>query len=371
VAIAEDDPALILFTSGTTGRPKGAVHSHRNVIALVGLGFFHAMRLRAAHPPPAMAPCTFVTSPLFHVSGLHNAAIACLVGGVRSVWLTGRFDPAVALRVIEKERVTGWGYTTTLLHRTVHHPDAARRDLSAVWQLGGGGSPITPELQARAREIFGRAAGALSVGYGLTECTSLATINPSEELFRFPESVGRPMPTVEIEVRDGHGRRVPDGQDGEVHLRSPLVMREYWRDPAATAEVILSGRWLKTGDMGRMVDGRLYLASRKRDLILRGGENVDPTEIEHRLELHPAVAEAAVIGVDHPELGQEVKAIVVSAEGRSIELAELSAWVAAALAYFKVPAHWEVRNEPLPRNAVGKVLKQVLRERRESTFIDE
>jgi acyl-CoA synthetase (AMP-forming)/AMP-acid ligase II len=148
-------------------------------------------------------------------------------------------------------------------------------------------------------------------------------------------------------------------------------MLEYWRNPTATAGVILSGRWLRTGDVGKMIDGRLYLASRRHDLILRGGENVYPAEIEQRLEQHAWVAEAAVIGVPHAELGQEVKAIVVPKMGSDVDVKTLAAWAAEGLAYFKVPSLWEVRAEPLPRNATGKVLKHVLRDRGPSTFIDE
>jgi acyl-CoA synthetase (AMP-forming)/AMP-acid ligase II len=371
VAIEEDDPAIVLYTSGTTGRPKGAVHSHRNVIALVGLGFFNGARARALLPPSPYAPCIFVTSPLFHVSGLHNAAVACLAAGVKTVWLAGRFDAPLAFALMEKERVTSWGYTATLLHRAVHHPQAERYDLSSVWQLGGGGSPIPLALQARAREVFKSAAKTLGVGYGLTESTSLAAINTGEELLRFPDSVGRPMPTVEVEIRGSCGERVPDGREGDICVRSPLVMLGYWRDPAATSEVILPGRWLRTGDIGKMVDGRLYLSSRRQDLILRGGENVYPAEIEQRLELHADVAEAAVIGIEHGELGQEVMAVVVPRPGASIDVKALTSWAAAGLAYFKVPSQWQVRTEPLPRNAIGKVLKHVLRDGRPSTFVGE
>jgi long-chain acyl-CoA synthetase len=368
-AVEEDDPSVILYTSGTTGRPKGAVHSHRNVIALVMLGFFNGARMRAVSAATGAAPCVFVTSPLFHVSGLHNAAIACLAAGVKSVWMTGRFDANAALAIMEREKVTGWGYTATLLHRITHHPEAETRDLSSLWQLGGGGSPIAPRLQARARDIFKRAT--LGVGYGLTECTSLATINPGAELQQFPESVGRAMPTVEIQIRDEAGTSVADGEEGEVYVRGPLVMLEYWRNREATADVLGEGRWLRTGDMGKLSAGRLFLSSRKRDLILRGGENVYPVEIELRLEAHPDVAEAAVIGVDDDELGQEVKAIVVPRPGKTMDAPALAAFVAEALAYFKVPAHWESRATPLPRNATGKVLKHVLRDQGPSTFIDE
>jgi acyl-CoA synthetase (AMP-forming)/AMP-acid ligase II len=363
VDIAEDDPAVILYTSGTTGRPKGVVHSHRNVLALVDANTFNGARNHLLHPPPpgAAPACVLVTSPLFHVSGLHSAAVSCLANGTRSVWLMGRFDAATALRLIERERVTAWGYTATLLHRVVHHPDVRSFDLSSVRQLGGGGSPIAPQLQARARDVFAGARRTFGVGYGLTECTALATLAAGDELIAHPTSVGRPIPIVDVEIRDEGGRPAPDGVDGEVFVRSAMVMLEYWRNPEATREAIHAGRWLRTGDIGHLRDGRLYLSTRKRDLILRGGENVYPAEIEQRLEQHPSVAEAAVVGVDHAELGQEVKAIVVPAAGARVDTEELARWVGEALAYFKVPAHWEVRPQPLPRNATGKVLKEVLR----------
>jgi acyl-CoA synthetase (AMP-forming)/AMP-acid ligase II len=361
VAIGEDDPAVILYTSGTTGRPKGAVHSHRNLIALVGLNAFHGARLAQllASSGPAAPPCVLVTSPLFHVSGLHSAAVTALANGVRTVWLDGRFDPARAIDAMNREGVTAWAYTQALLHRLVHH-DGIEGALPGLAQLGGGGSPIAPALQERVRAALPGVAPRFGVGYGLTECTALATLNAGDELRAHPRSVGRPMPTVQLEIRDGDGRAVPDGVIGEVHVRSPLVMLEYWRNPEATAAAIRPGRWLATGDIGWLDGGRLFLASRRRDLILRGGENVYPAEIEQRLELHPDVAEAAVIGVDHPELGQEVKAVVVPRAGARLDPAALAAWVAAGLAYFKVPVHWELRAAPLPRNATGKVLKHVL-----------
>jgi acyl-CoA synthetase (AMP-forming)/AMP-acid ligase II len=365
VAIGEDDAAVILYTSGTTGRPKGVVCTHRGVLGLLDANAFvgarNALLTAAAGGAAAPTPCVLVTSPLFHVSGLHTAAVSCMANGVRSVWLMGRFDAAVALGLIEKERVTAWAYTATLLHRMVHHPALGRFDVSSLRQLGGGGSPIAPELQARARAAFPAVARTFGLGYGLTECGALATLHTGDELAAHPTSVGRPVPTVELEIRGGDGARVPDGVDGEVHIKSPMVMREYWRNPEATAAALAPGRWLRSGDIGRLEDGRLYLASRKRDLIFRGGENVYPVEIEQRLEQHPGVAEAAVIGVDHAELGQEVKAIVVAAGGAALDAAELARWVGDALAYFKVPAHWELRTEPLPRNATGKVLKEVLR----------
>ncbi|MFN8037428.1 MAG: class I adenylate-forming enzyme family protein [Acidimicrobiia bacterium] len=373
VPIAEDDPALMLYTSGTTGRPKGAVHSHRNVIALLGLNFFHGLRMMMVDPPRADEPpnCQLMTSPLFHVSGLHNGAVAFLLGGVKSVWLPGRFDPAVALAVIDREQVTGWSFTETLLHRLLHHPDVAKYDLSSVRQCGGGGSPISAALQRRAREVFPRARASLAVGYGLTESSALASINVGEELERFPTSAGRPLPTIELEVRGPEGTALPDGEEGEVCVRGPVVMLEYWRRPEDTATVIGPHRWLHTGDVGCLEDGRIFLSSRQRDLILRGGENVYPVEIEHRLAEHPGVAEVAVVGVEDPEFGQAVKAVVVPRAGAVLEPDGLAAWVGSHLAYFKVPSVWEIRAEPLPRNAAGKVLKAVLVGDEPSAFVEE
>jgi acyl-CoA synthetase (AMP-forming)/AMP-acid ligase II len=209
------------------------------------------------------------------------------------------------------------------------------------------------------------------LGYGLSESVATVAMIGGEELEERPTSVGRVQPTIAVEIRDAEGRVLPEGREGEIHVRSPYTMLGYWRNDDATHKAIRPGRWLATGDVGRLEDGYLYINSRARDLILRGAENVYPIEIEHRLEAHPEVAEAAVIGVDHPELGQEVKAIVVSKRGARIDPRELARFVGEKLAPFKVPAHWEVRSEPLPRNPAGKVLKNVLAGQAPSAFVEE
>ena len=385
--LAEDDPATILYTSGTTGRPKGAVCTHRAVVALTQLQLFHGIRMfllaaaRGQLPPPeaqaAPPPCNLVATPLFHVSGLYTGAVAGLATGIKTVWTTGRFDPEKVMRLIERERVTAWGPMGTMVHRVVHHPDVGRYDLSTITAIGSGGAPIPPSLLARMREVFPRARAALGIGYGLTESGSLATLNWGDELEARPGSVGRPLPTVEVSIRDLDGQPVAAGVEGEVWIRSPLVMKEYWRRPQETAQALAPGRWLRTGDVGRLdEDGHLYLNSRRRDLILRGAENVYPVEIEHCLEAHPDVAEAAVVGVAHEELGQEVKAIVVPRTGLDEAAcaalpAALARWCGDRLAYYKVPAHWELRRAPLPRNATGKVLKPVLTDGATSPFVEE
>jgi acyl-CoA synthetase (AMP-forming)/AMP-acid ligase II len=373
--IEESDRAIILYTSGTTGRAKGVVHTHGNVTNMLMVSFFHGARLMMANPKhaelPQLANSILVTSPLFHVSGLHCAAVTALAGGAKTVWPMGRFDPETTLGLIEQEKITGWGYTATVLHRLLSHPKVDQYDLSSFRSVGGGGSPIPAPLLEMARSLFPQCSHTIGVGYGLTEGTAFATLNAGEELADDPSSVGRPVPIVDVEIRDEQGRAVTEGEEGEIHLRGPLVMLEYWRDPEATKTAIRPGRWLNTGDVGRLENGKLYIASRKRDLILRGGENVYPFEIEQRLEAHPAVAEAAVIGVDHEELGQEVKAVVVFEQDQEIGSEDLQRWVADVLAYYKVPSQWETRPRPLPRNATGKVLKNALRDAQDSMFIEE
>lgn len=389
--IAEDDPATILYTSGTTGRPKGAVGTHRAIVALARLQVFHGLRvfLSAAsravgeQPPGASSgaiaappPCNLVATPLFHVSGLYTGVVTGLATGIKTVWTTGRFDPRKVMQLIEREKVTAWGPMGTMIHRVVHHPDVGRYDLSTLTSIGSGGAPIAPELLARIREVFPRARASLGLGYGLTESGALATLHWGEALEARPGSVGRALPTVELSIRDVDGKPVTDGVEGEIWIRGPLVMKEYWRRPEETAEAIAPGRWLRTGDIGRLEDGELSVSTRRRDLILRGAENVYPVEIEQCLEAHPDVAEAAVVGVPHEELGQEVKAIVVlhgiapetEAPERSAGLAR---WCAERLAYFKVPAHWELRREALPRTATGKVLKHLLTGDGSSPFAEE
>jgi long-chain acyl-CoA synthetase len=378
VEIAEDDPAVILYTSGTTGRAKGAVNTHRGICGFVSVGQLHGVKnmlLAAAQgvqaPPVQYPTCALLTVPLFHLSGLYSGAVSMLAAGGKTVWRSGRFDPADVLRLIEAERVTVWSALGNMAHRVVSHPDVERYDLSSVQNVGSGGGPTSREIQERLRKVFPRGGANMGIGYGLSESVTAVAMISGEELLRFPDSVGRPAPTHEIEIRDASGGALPEGAQGEIHIRSPYLMLGYWRKPEATAEVLLPGRWLRTGDIGHFEEGRLFINSRARDMILRGGENIYPVEIEHRLEAHPQVAEAAVFGVDHPELFQEVKAVVVPMPGAAPEPAALAAWVGEALAAHKVPAHWEIRREPLPRNAAGKVMKQVLRGDARNAFVEE
>ncbi len=376
--IAEDDPAVILFTSGTTGRPKGAVSSHRSICGFVhtafASGYLRMMLDEAAGAPKMDQPaqqCSLMTVPLFHLSGLYAGAVMMLAIGGKTVWRIGRFDPLDVLRLIEAEKVTNWAALGSMAPRVLSHPDLGKYDLSSIRNFGSGGAPTSPALQEKMRGAAPNGASAIGLGYGLSETVTAVAMIGGRDLQQHPTSVGRPTLTHQIEIRDADGSVLPDGEQGEIHVRSAYNMLEYWRDPVATPKTLRPRRWLATGDIGYMRDGRLYINSRARDMILRAAENIYPVEIEHRLDEHPAVQESAVVGVDHAELGQEVKAIVVPVPGCDIDTAELAVWVGAKLAAFKVPAHWEVRHEPLPRNATGKVLKNVLTGEAENRFVEE
>jgi acyl-CoA synthetase (AMP-forming)/AMP-acid ligase II len=343
--IGEDDPAVILYTSGTTGRAKGATHSHRNVVCLVqAQQHLINQRLPAGVKLP---PARILNStPLFHVAGLHNGVIAGMGVGSATIWQPGRFDAEQTLRLLESERCTSWSTMPTTLWRALHHPLALQIDTSALQHIGGGGAAWSPALQRRIREVFGPQV-TWGIGYGQTECTALATSASYAELQDNPTSVGKPVATVEVRI----------DESGEILVRGPMVMLGYWRNDDATRAVIDGERWLRTGDLGEIRDGSLYLTTRRTDLILRGAENVYPAEIENCLEEHPAVDEVAVVGVPDDEFGQQVAAVVVPAHGVRVDEAELAAFVKERLAYYKVPSRWIVNHAPLPRTATGKVIR--------------
>lgn len=360
--IDEDDLAAIMFTSGTTGRPKGAMISHRNLLAFLQMNFCQGAIAASLRPPAAnlAPPVSILSSPLFHVSGFQAGALMGPATGMKAVWTTGRFDPEKILRLTLEEGVTRWGGMTTQLWRLIEHPGFEPERYRGVRAIGGGGSTFSPELLRVLREKLPEASADLSVGYGLTECSGLCSLATGDHLLADPDSVGRPIPGNEVAIFDDEGRRLPDCVEGNICVRGPNVMLGYWRNPEATAEAFFEDGWLRTGDIGRLQGEQLFLAARKRDLIIRGGENVYPVEIENRIGAHPDVEEVAVVGVDHRTLGQEVKAIVVPRAGASPDPEQIRAFVAETLAYFKVPTYVEIRGEALPRNATGKVLKGVL-----------
>ena len=363
--IDEDDPVAIFYTSGTTGRPKGAIATHRSWIAAAqSLQFLAARTAAAAAAAPAPAvergpDVVLATLPLFHVSGCQSTLVASVVSGTRTVMLGGRFDPADVLALIEREQVTRWSAVPTMVSRVCRHPERDRFDLTSMRSISYGGSPAPPGLPALVRETFPNVTS-LGNAYGLTESGTIIAVNTGPDFERRPGSAGRPFPIIEVRIGDG----VPAGVVDEIHLRGPMVMPGYWEDPEATTAILSDDGWLHTGDLGFVDDeGFLYVTDRAKDVIIRGGENVYPAEIEQRLTEHPAVVEAAVIGIPDPDLGEAVKAFVRMADDADhVTDEELQRFVAERLARFKVPAVIERVDAPLPRNATGKLLKPLLRE---------
>jgi len=374
-AIDEADPAVIFYTSGTTGRPKGAISSHRNMIANLQNTIFNtvAMTMMADDPGPDRGPAprttALLTSPLFHVSGCHSSLVVGTLGGLKIVIPEGKFEPAKALQLIQDEQVTIWATVPTMVWRVCESPERSDFDTTSVTSVAFGGSPSADELQRMVLETFPNVRST-SNAYGLTESSSVATVINGADALAKPTSVGPPMPVVDIRIADAAGGEVAQGETGEVLIRGPIIMAGYWGKPEATAETVIDG-WLHTGDIGRLdEDGFLYITDRAKDMIIRGGENIYCVEIEQRLVDHPDIADAAVIGVAHPELGEEVKAVVQVAPGSPLTAEEVRTWVAETLANFKVPTYVELTDDKLPRNASGKLLKNVLRGEGEVSFAE-
>ena len=372
---AEDDDAVIFYTSGTTGRPKGAISTHRSMIANLQNTLYGAvagsMSGGASLPDTASGQnVSLFTSPLFHVSGCHSTLVVGLLAGLKLVMPEGRFLPETALQLIQDHRVTVWATVPTMVWRVCEHPDRHDYDLSSVRSVAFGGSPSADELQRMIRETFPNVSSTANA-YGLTETSSVATVISGQDAVERPTSVGPPVPTVKVKIVDENGGELGPHETGEVCITGPILMKGYWNKPEATAEAIDADGWLHTGDIGHLdEDGFLYITDRKKDMIIRGGENIYCVEIEQRLVNHPDIADAAIIGVPHPELGEEVKAVVQLEEGATLTEAEVRQWVADGLAAFKVPTYVELWHDKLPRNASGKLLKNVLRGEGEVSFAE-
>ena len=309
------------------------------------------------------------TSPLFHVSGCHSTLVVGLLAGLKLVMPEGRFTPETALELIQEHKVTVWATVPTMVWRVCEHPDRHEYDTSSVRSVAFGGSPSAEELQRMIRETFPNVSSTTNA-YGLTETSSVATAIGGQDALDKPTSVGPPVPTVSVKIADDQGNEVATGQTGEVCITGPILMAGYWNKPEATAEAIRDG-WLHTGDLGHVdEDGFVYITDRKKDMIIRGGENIYSIEIEQRLVDHPDIADAAIYGVPHPELGEEVKATVQLEEGATLTEQDVKQWVADGLAAFKVPAYVDLTFEKLPRNASGKLLKNVLRGEGDVSFAE-
>jgi long-chain acyl-CoA synthetase len=376
--IAEDDPAVIFYTSGTTGRPKGAISTHRSMVANLQNTMYNAvagsMSGGGALPDAggdgdSGQHVSLFTSPLFHVSGCHSTLVVGLLAGLKLVMPEGRFTPEIALQLIQDHKVTIWATVPTMVWRVCEFPDRHDYDTSSVRSVAFGGSPSADQLQKMARETFPNVAST-SNAYGLTETSSVATVISGQEAVDRPTSVGQPLPTVQVKIVDPAGKELPVGETGEICITGPILMAGYWKKPEATAEAIRDG-WLYTGDIGHVDDeGFLYITDRKKDMIIRGGENIYCVEIEQRLVTHDEIADAAIIGVPHPELGEEVKAVVQLEEGSQLDAAAVKQWVADGLAAFKVPTYVDITFDKLPRNASGKLLKNVLRGEGDVSFAE-
>jgi long-chain acyl-CoA synthetase len=331
------------------------VHTHRGVIANAQNTRFNAAVAARMTGQPSPPPTSLITVPFFHVSGCHAGIVAAMDRGSTAVLPVGRFDPEEVLRLIEDERVTQWNAVPTMVQRVVDHRPSRPYDVSSLAAIGYGGSPSGAELQRRARITFPALRG-LHIGYGLTETCGAVTINTGADLDRAPQAAGRALPIVELCIgAPPH----PPGESGEVQIRSSQTMAGYW--PLGSESPISTDGWLSTGDIGHLDEDVLHLTDRAKDIIIRGGENVYCAEIENRLADHQAIAEAAVIGVPHPSLGEEVGAVVLPRPGMHITGDEIREWVGSALAHFKVPSTVWFTDSPLPRNPAGKLVKAELR----------
>jgi steroid-24-oyl-CoA synthetase len=373
VPIDEDDPFILIFTSGTTGRPKAAVLSHRAVIAyLMEQSFIGARSMALAGmtaAPDGPPPVRLAPYPLFHVSGL-SMMVSSVMTGSTSVWPLGRFDAGRVIELSKAENVAFWGGGMTHVVRLLQHPDIGTIDPRQITGVGVGGSATPPDVVRQIEERFPHLDNLVSSGYGSTE-TGLLSWAPGWMLKAAPDCVGTLMPTMDVRITDDDGTPVPAGTEGNIEAHSCMSMLGYWRNDAANEETIRPGRWIRTGDFGRLDDGVLFIASRRRDLIIRGGENVYPFEIEHRLDEHPDIVEAAVYGIDDAIHGQQVKAVVVVRPGTELTAEDVQSFCAVSLASYKVPSTVEITTDPLPRTATGKVMKQVLAGEVENTFVEE
>ena len=372
--IAEDDYAVIFYTSGTTGRPKGAISTHRSMIANLQNTMYNAvansMSGNASLPDGGGQNVALFTSPLFHVSGCHSTLVVGLLAGLKLVMPEGRFLPETALQLIQKHGVTLWATVPTMVWRVCEHPDRHAYDTSSVRSVAFGGSPSAEELQRMVHETF-PSVSSTSNAYGLTETSSVATVISGADAIAKPDSVGPPVPTVSLKITGANGAEVGPGETGEVCINGPILMAGYWNKPEATAEAIDADGWLHTGDVGHLdADGFLFITDRKKDMIIRGGENIYSVEIEQRLVAHPEIADAAIYGVPHPELGEEVKATVQLEPHSRLTASDIQQWVAGGLAAFKVPAFVDLTFDKLPRNASGKLLKNVLRGEGDVSFVE-
>jgi len=361
---AHGDVAALFYTSGTTGRPKGAMVTHENFLTTIE----SVLRCRELSRDPKARHATLISVPLFHVTGCCSQMMTQIALGGLSVVMP-QFKPAPFLAAIERYGITLVTSVPTIYELVLRHPDFATTDVSTVRTLSYGGAPIAPELVARLLVAFPRAR--LGNGFGLSETSALATFLPHEYATTHADAVGFPTPVNDVRI----DRPDPESGIGELLVRGPNVVAGYWGDPVRTAETFVDG-WLHTGDMATITDGpgfqdMVRIVDRAKDMINRGGENVYSVEVENALAAHPDVVEVAVVGVADPVMGEKVGAVVLPRPGVSAAelVPELIAFARTQLADYKVPQFIRVLEAPLPRNAGGKVLKSPLRQHTEWTAV--
>ena len=360
VDLVPEDDATIFYTSGTTGNPKGALGTHRNLLTNIVSSGYNGARtyLRRGEALPEATPKVLLTVvPLFHVTACSAMLMGAVAGGHRLVFMH-KWDTLKAFELIEREKVNVTGGVPTIAWQLLEHPDRSKYDLSSLESISYGGAPSAPELVRKIREEFGALPGN---GWGMTETMATVTGIAAEDYLERPTSAGPAVPVADLKIMDEAGENeLPAGEVGELWARGPMIVKGYWNNPQATAATFIDG-WVRTGDLARLdADRFVYIVDRAKDMLIRGGENIYSSEVENALYDHPAVTDAAVIGIAHRTLGEEPAAAVHLAPGTHATEAELQDWVRARLAAFKVPVRIVFMAETLPRNANGKILKKEL-----------
>ena len=363
--IQPDDDATILYTSGTTGRPKGAVSTHRAIISALmafsarnGVLTMSGTKLKDIDGPEI--PTSFILIvPLFHVTGCVPVMMSCFIAGLKLA-IMYKWDAEKALEMIEREQITNFVGVPTQSWDLVNSPAFDKYDTTSLRAVRGGGAPSPTSLVGKVNDKVKN--GSPQLGYGMTETNAFGPGITGSDYLSHPTSTGRAVLPMKVEIRDENLQPVPTGQSGEIWFFGPMLIRGYWNRPEATAETIVDG-WLRSGDLGRLdADGFVYVEDRVKDMILRAGENIYGAEVESAIYEHPAVHEAAVFGVPHERLGEEVAVAIYPNDHMTLTAEELWAFLDEKIAKFKIPTQVVIINEPLPRNAAGKFLKRDLQQ---------
>jgi len=352
-AINEDDPSLIIFSSGTTGAAKGVLLSHRSVVANLQNLLVLTGRLPSELPDSHPGTISLLSVPLFHLAGIQVTCNTLLSGG-SLIFLEGRFNAAEVLRLIEQEKVRVWGSIPTMVSRVIDHEDFHRYDTSSLASVPMGGANVSRELREKVRVAFPGVRGGGGTLYGLTEVGGVIAAGAGSEIAQRPGCVGRPLLVVEVRIKQ------PDADGvGEILARTPTAMSGYWGE---TSTPIDAEGWVATGDLGRLdEEGYLFVVGRSKEVIIRGGENIASVHVEQSLLTHPDVIEAAVVALPHSDLGEEIGAALLLRPGAAPDIAGIRAHAAQSLARFEMPTRWWIRRTPLPTNATGKILRREIK----------